>query len=203
MKETMESLSSCDRLNNFAKFKEYLPDVQIKEININDIPKEALDFFIDKGMQFADPDRNEPNDFKKFLVLEYGDNDHIYVAIKTKNYSLGEEDDVEESTYFFDIKENKSIGYSEIRYKEDIESEYFKDKPFIGIIRTDKALKTTGLGTRRMNAMNAISRMLYNLPLYSDTVNSPEMKSLWEGLVEKNKAEKFKEDENDRYFMKE
>ncbi len=203
MKETIESLSSYDKQNNFAKFKEYLPDVQIKEININDIPKEALDFFIDRGMQFVDPNRNDPNDFKKFFVLEYGDNDYIYVASKTKNYSLGEEEDVEESTYFFDIKNNKPIGYSEIRYKESTESEYFKDKPFIGIIRTDNDLKTTGLGTRKMNAMNAISWMLYSLPLYSDTVNSPEMKSLWEGLVKRNKAEKFKQDDNDRYFMKE
>jgi len=185
-------------------FLEYFPEGEIETVATAEIPEEVLHFFEFKSGQFLSPNDYTLGNFDNFFRVRHRDGKATFLAQQTKTYPKGflEAGDTERLTYFVDMGGDKIIGRSELRLnvkcpKECLE--YFKDKPFIGWIETDKNLRGRGLGTRRLYLINAYSRMLYGLPLYSDTVNSPEMKSLWETLVKQGKAEKFEEVNYDRF----
>ena len=101
--------------------------------------------------------------------------------------------------YFFETRSDEQTGYSEMRLNTSNETEYFKNKPFIGITNTISKFRKTGLGERRIKLMTAMSQTLYNEPLCSDTNISPSAKRLWEKLEERGEAEKFMEGDHDRY----
>ncbi len=185
-------------------FSEYFPDGKIESVTIADVPEEVLHFFEFKSGQFLSPNDYTLGNFEDFFRVRHCDGKETFLAQQTKTYPQGflEAGDTERLTYFVDVDGDKIIGRSELRLNTKCPEEYleyFKDKPFIGWIETHEDLWKQGLGTRRMYLMNAYSRMLYGLPLYSDTVNSPRMESLWETLVKKGKAGKFKEVEYNRF----
>jgi hypothetical protein len=182
-------------------FKKYFPDAEICEVGLADIPKKVLEYFEFKSSQFLDPDKYKKNNFENFFVVRHRDGLLTYVAQQTKDYN---DNDVEKLTFFADYKNDAVVGRAELRLKIKCAKEkepYFKNKPFVGWIETKENLRKSGLGTKRLFLMNSVSQMCYNLPLYSDTVNSPEMKSLWEELVKSGMATKFKEGDYDRYVV--
>lgn len=191
-------------ISNFKKEKEFnLPGAEIEDISIDLIPQRVLEKFEAHSKRFILPNEYKPGNFNKLLLIRFQNGDIIYAAKQIKIYDNKRE---EECTYFFETRGDEILGRSEMRYglkykKEN--SKYFKDKPFVGFIKTESDMKKTGLGTRRLFAMNAVSHMIYGQPLYSDTVNSDEMINVWEELVKKGKAEKFKEGKFDRYVVKE
>jgi hypothetical protein len=185
-------------------FSEYFPEGRIEKINMTEVPEEALHFFEFKSGQFLSPNDYTLGNFENFFRVRHCDGKETFLAQQTKTYPKGflEAGDTERLTYLVDMDGDKIIGRAELRLNlkcPEEYTEYFKDKPFIGWIETDKNLRGQGLGTRRIYLMNAYSRMLYGLPLYSDTVNSPEMENLWETLVRRGEARKFKEVEYNRF----
>lgn len=186
----------------FDKFEECFPSVKIKEITKQDIPTAAMDYFEHKSRSFINVDDYRPGNFEKFFVVEYDDGRKTFLAQQTKVYK--EEAGTERSTYFFDMENNKILGRAELRFniKHPKKYErYFKNKPFVGWIETEKESRREGLGRSRLRLMGAFSQALYGLPLYSDTIISPEAKLMFESLVEKGEAKKFKEGPHDRYVL--
>jgi len=101
--------------------------------------------------------------------------------------------------YIVDTRNDELIGRSELRMSKSNNSEYYREKPFIGFIKSEEGYERQGLGSRRVEIMHALSLQLYRLPLYSDTINSESMVALWEKLVNSEKATKIKEGLHDRY----
>lgn len=195
----MDELEHSIEKINFLVFNEYFPNAEIKEIVLSDIPEKVLEYFEFKSSQFISPNQYKPNNFERFFAVKYADNNTTFLAQQTKMYDNG---DAEKLTFFADVIEKDVIGRAELRLnvKCAIENEeYFKNKPFVGWTETNEDLRKSGMGTRRLFLMNAIAQMCYGLPLYSDTVNSPQMKKIWEKLVESGNAIKFKEGDKDRY----
>ncbi len=185
-------------------FSEYFPDGEIEKVAVADVPEEVLHFFEFKSGQFLSSNDYKLGNFEGFFRVRHRGGKETFLAQQTKTYPKGflEAGDTERLTYFVDMDGDKIIGRAELKLNVKCPKEYleyFKDKPFIGWIETDKNLRKQGLGTRRMYLMNAYSRMLYGLPLYSDTVNSLPMESLWEKLVGEGRARKFKEVEYNRF----
>ena len=117
----------------------------------------------------------------------------------------------EESTYVVDTSDSQDIlGYSELRYCFADSRKFFRGKPFEQWSGTEKG-RRSGLSTRRIFVMNALSQMLYGLPLYSsthfihDTDEKGEriqpQKLVWEKLVREGLARKFKERGQDRFVF--
>lgn len=186
---------------NFSIFHEYFPDAEIKEAGIKDIPKKALEYFEFKSSQFLLPDEYKPENFEKFFTVRHTDDITTFIAQQTKTYYHG---DIEKLTFFADYNGEDIIGRAELRLnikcaQED--EEYFRNKPFVGWIETNEDSRKSGLGTKRLFLMNAISQMCYSQPVYSDTLNSPQMKNVWEKLVELGSATKFRERNHDRYVF--
>lgn len=185
---------------DIGKFKEYFPEGEINGITFEDIPGKVMEFFEKKSEEYINIDNYKPKNFSKYFIINYKNGDVAYVAIQEKDY--GKYAGTEESTYLTDMKEDDISGYSEIRYnlsKQD--NEYFKDKPFIGFTRTSPEFARLGLATRRLLTMNALSQAKYNKPIYSGTLISEQAKKLWEKLVERGEAKKFKEGKHDRYVL--
>ncbi len=107
----------------------------------------------------------------------------------------------EECTYLVDTLGDELTGYSEIVYATVPQYEQFREKPFVARTRT-LGERRQGLGTRRVEEMNAFTQAQYGLPLYSDTNQTDEAKALWEKLVATGRAKKYKEGgKNDRYVF--
>jgi hypothetical protein len=185
----------------FSVFREYLPEAEIEECAITDLPAAALEYFEFKSSQFISADEYKPGAFEKIFVVKFPGGKTSYLAQQTKTYeTTGER---EKQTFIADVEDGEVTGVAELRFNVKCAKKnkaFFKDKPFIGWTET-RGPKKTGAGTRRAFLMNAIARMCYGLPLYSDTLTSADMKKLWEKLTAQGKARKFKEDEVDRYVL--
>jgi hypothetical protein len=185
-----------------AVFEEYFPAGEIKEVDLAELP-EAARVLHKLAMMYLSPEKFDPDGFGPAKAIKHADGGQTYLASYEKDYG-GASGGVEESTYLIDVDEaGDYCGYGEIRHSVSSDSEYFKDKPFVGYTRTEKGKGKKGLGLRRMAMMNAVSHMMYGQPLYSDTIQSEQAQRLWEALVKQGDAVKFKEGDHDRYVFSE
>jgi hypothetical protein len=111
------------------------------------------------------------------------------------------------TTYLGEHEKLLAVGDTErTTYLVDLTSDtdYFKDKPFVGYTRTysDQLagdFSHRGYGRRRLHALNLAAQTLYNLPLHSDTVRSAPATRLWENLVADSLAEMYMQGQHTRY----
>ena len=185
-----------------AVFNEFFPAGEIKEAKLADLP-EAADILHKLAKMYLSAEKFDPNRFGFVRRIDHADGGQTYLASYEKDYGQAG-GGVEESTYLIDVNEaGEYCGYGEIRNSSSTDSEYLKDKPFVGYTRTEKGKSQKGFGLRRLAMMNAVSHMLYGQPLYSDTVQSDRAQRLWEALVKQGDAIKFKEGDHDRYVFAE
>lgn len=200
--ETPEDINQLDKSSSnrelLARFNEFFKEGDIKELSIEDLPSDILKFFENNSAKFIPPKDYEPENFKKFLLVNHENGDQTYIANQTKKY---DNKNVEDLSYLVDYRGGDNLGHAELRYNPSSDLEYFKDKPFVGYTGTEEKYQKQGLGRRRLFLMNALAKTLYNNPVYSDTVITDEAKSLWEKLVQENLAKKIKEGNEDRYVM--
>jgi hypothetical protein len=196
-----EKLSPKDKF--LVAFTEMFPDFRVESISVDKIPTEAMEYFIRKSECFRPEGSYSPEDFIEAYKVLRGEGSYTTYIVKEikeiKDYGF------EEDTYFADVDEQgELIGTSELRYKPDSDKEFFKDKPFLGNIRTNPNFLRQGFGIRRIELMDGFSRIQYQNPLYSDEINSEEMIAVWEKLVADGRASKtqLSDDEGDvRYAM--
>jgi hypothetical protein len=189
-------------------FTHWLPNTQITTISPENIPEAALGVFEDKSSCFIDPETYRPLNFNFLYLIKHGGGDRTFVATQTKDLNDGPE----QSAYVVDVDDDGQImGYSELRYVYDNPKDFFKGKPFEQWSGTEQEFTHRGLSTRRIFVMNALSQMLYRLPLYSSThfvhhTNDQDeriqpQKIVWEKLVIKGFARKFKQGGYDRFVF--
>jgi len=189
-------------------FTRWFPGTQIATINPEAVPSAALELFEYRSSCFIDPETYKPLNFTALYLITHKDGEHTFAARQTNNLPEG----LEQSAYIVDVGKNgEFLGYSELRYVYDNPKTFFKEKPFQQWSGTEKGFTRRGLSTRRILVMNALSQMLYGLPLYSSTGfvhdTSPEalrnqpQKLVWEKLVREGDARKFKEGEQDRFVF--
>lgn len=197
----MEKLSPSEKISQ--ALNEKMPGLKVVPISISDVPAEAMEYFKGKCECFRPEGSYSPEDFiEVYKVIRDDGSYQTFIAKEIKEIA---DYGVEECTYFADVNENNElIGTSELRYRIGSDSDYFKDKPFLGNIRNEEKFMRQGFGTKRMFLMDAYSRAIYSNPLWSDTLNSEEMVAVWEKLVSEGKAVKsqhLEDGENVRYTM--
>ncbi len=179
-------------------FKKHFPDGSIEIIALEDIPPDALETLEGRSRLLVLPENYRPGNFKKLFVVAHAAGDRTFVAQQLKTY--GATGDTEELTYLADVDDHGELaGYGEIRLNISNNDPYFKDKPSVGFTRTEAERQKRGFGERRIRLMNALTRMLYDLPLHSDTLMTPEAKRLWEKLAGNGEARKYLEGKNERF----
>lgn len=183
-------------------FAEYFPSGEIGPTTLEEIPEQAVIELEKRSKLLVPPERYKPGNFEKLFVIRHADGTRSFAAVQQKTY--GEGGDTEELTYLADLDENDAaIGYSEIRMNVSNPDGYFKDKPFVGFTRTFEGKQQRGFGDRRLRLMNALTRMLYDLPIHSDTLLSPEAQKLWEKMEKRGEAVRYKEKgKHDRFMLK-
>jgi hypothetical protein len=197
-----EDVKQLDDFSNdrelLMKFDNFFKEGNVKELHIEDLPEDVLKFFESNSAKFILPEDYKPEDFKRFLLVNHENGDQTYIANQTKEYY---NKSVEDLSYLVDYRGEDNLGHAELRYNPLSNSEYFKDKPFVGYTVTEEKYQKKGLGRRRLFLMNALAETLYNNPVYSDTIITDEAKNLWEKLVQENLAKKIKEGDKDRYVI--
>lgn len=181
------------------KFKQHFPNGEISEIKLTEIPEDILELFKNKYRALVSQEKQQPFEMSRFRKISHTDGSISYAATVTKHYDG--ETGTEESTYIADVHESELSGYGELRKNLTNNSDYFKDKPFVGFTKTENKFLRSDLALRRLYLMNAIAQSRYGQPVYSDTVISDEARELWENLVEQGKATKFKQGLHERYQL--
>src|ERR1035437_9640835 len=186
-------------------FKKYLPSAQIEIINAEKVPSIAKDFFEFKSRSLMAPRDYRPGNFSAFFLISHNSGGVTYVVQQTKIYDH-KEGATETLVHIIDVDQfgNKQ-GDGEIRNNVSDNRAYFKNKPFVGWTETEENLrgKGLGLGLRRLLMMNALSQMLYGLPLHTDTIITRSSGRILKRLARKGKIDKYKEGERNRYVFKE
>lgn len=186
-------------LQESLEFNKHLPTARISRTGLELVPTVARDYFEDKSGELINPQAYTPGNFDQIYEIVHGDGSKTYVATQTKTYNTNKE--TEELAYFVDIEGNQRVGNSELRYNLSSQAKRFKKKPFVGQTRTREDKTRQGLGTRRLQTMNAFSQMTRHIPLYSDTLMTPEARGVWELLVSSGQAHKIQDGKHDRYVF--
>jgi hypothetical protein len=204
MKENFVNIEQV--ATHIKKLEQRFPVGNIVEININELPKDVLEYFEKKSELYIQPEEYKPRNFHTLFSISKSPDEKTYGAILIKNYgkagNVRENDIVEELTYTIDTAEDKISGWGEIRFNMSKDPDYFINRPFVGFIETFKEFRGNSLGVDRLKIMNEISLALYNEPLYSGTLMTEPMVRTWEKLIANKEAEKTKEGKHDCYRFK-
>ena len=162
---------------------------RLEEIGPYEIPANVgYDIWQLSGMYTA-ADRCTPATFNRLLHIE-ADGIESFVAEHTKTYRQNHE--TESITYVIDTDTSGvTLGKGEIRLSRTNDSDFYKNKPFVGQTTTTFEYRRQGLGLRRLHVMNMASLAIHGLPLHSDTLRSRQAQSLWEKLVEQGVAQRY------------
>lgn len=182
------------------KLKEYLPEAVIERIKLEDIPEPVLEIFERKSHSLIKDEDYKQGNFEDLFKIVYSEKEIIFAASQNKTYHNGETEDL---VYLVDTINGEMSGYSELRMALTKQTEFFKDKPFVGFTQTEEPLRGLGIGETRLRIMNSIAHAKYGHPLHSDTLLQESAKRIWERLVENGEAEKFSEGEHERFRFKE
>ncbi len=200
----MENLDFKNKKFDLEKVKDdfckFFRGSSIEEIDLNNIPKEAMTFFENHSELLISSKDYKPGNFEFFFLIKHSNGDITYLAQQTKNYH--EKVGIERLTYFWETRNKENIGHGELRYNISDKDEFFKNKPFVGFSETEKEFQKQGLGKRRLLLMNAYSQMLYQLPLYSSDIITPKAENIWVQLEGEGLAQKLIGENRKRYVMK-
>lgn len=194
--EKLKNLNKMPQRNVCEKFTE-LYGVEMIEITYEDLPLNVKIHFENQSRKFIIPESYKAGNFSKLYRFIHLNGDVTYVGQQDKTYDTNEA--TERLTYFVDTRDGEITGYLEIRLSLTDQSEYFKEKPFVGFTRTFSAFLNQGLGKRRLEEANAYSLSEHSLPLNSDSLVMDEAKKIWEKLIKDGKAEKYDENGKERF----
>lgn len=157
-----------------------------------------MEWFESRSTLLIHPQDYKRGNFSAFYVIDHQSGDRTFAARQIKTYDTNGE--TEELVYILDLdNEENEKGHAELRMNISNNDPYFKNKPFVGYTETEDDFRKQGLGARRLLIMNVFAKILYVLPLHSDTLISAEASSLWKRLVEEGKATTYLEGEHERF----
>lgn len=175
------------------KFSLYYP-VRLIISDLSKINLKARERFEGYSRRFIRPEEYVPGDFHQVFRIEKKLGwEETHVAYQTKIYDQGMELGFERLVYLQDLYDGP-VGHGEIRFNpESKNEEFFKDKPFVGFTQTVRHLRGQGRGTDRLRLMNGLCRVLFDLPLHSDTftMHEKDAEGPWKRLVKENKARSY------------
>lgn len=185
--------------------KNKIKPVEFKPITAEIVPSTVVARLIQRAGLHVKPGE-APQDIEEFDSITasnpHANGDVTYTARHIKNYSYG---DSEITTQFVDSDpEGKISGIGEVRYNPNptMAPGFFKDKPFVGWTYTEENGRRAGLGRRRLLTMAQYARNETGYALHSDTLQAGGASRIWGRLVKEGLAEKYSQDGNPRYKMK-
>lgn len=179
------------------KFNEYFPDGVISEISLADMSAAAKEFLVSYRSTFLAPRNEVANPLGRVFRVAHNGGDVTYAATHEKNFNNPEHS--VSFIYTYDERGDEMTGFAEAAL-DHANSDYFIDKPYIFYIETEEGFKQQGLGERKMSVLNACSRAMFGLPLYSGGPNSFGMLRRWSRLIQNGQAERvFTQGKPDRF----
>ncbi len=168
------------------KFSKEFPQGKVKSIASQDIPTAAMDLFDSRlGLRTMNHINGK---FDSFYRVEHDSGDATYIAQKTVKNENGSTFDW---TYFFDTNSHGGMqGYGEMARGNS-------GKPFVGYTFSEE--KRKGFGKRRVEMMNGMAQMLYDVPLHSGVTIADAARSIWDSLVDEGLAESYMDGDSKRY----
>lgn len=182
------------------EFRQYFKD-NLKIAEYDEIDRCALKMFESYSSSFIHPRAYKSRDFHQLFIIESG-SDIVFVAHQTKIYNP---DSAERLVYLVEMSKSRYIGHGEIRFNPNSEEPFFKDKPFVGFTNTEEAFRRRGIGTRRLEIMNGLTNILFNLPLHSSQFKEDYKKdseSPWKMQVRLGNARRYFFEGGHRYCFK-
>jgi hypothetical protein len=186
-------------------FTMYAMGSQIWQTGYRNLPNAAVDRFEGVSARFMDPSQYVPQDFDALYRLQHPNGSESWAALQ---HRLVADHALESLVYIIDINSDNATetGHGEIRYCFNSTSRFFHQKPFEFCASTDEKHRRKGLGRQRLIVMNAISQMLYHLPLHSDTVHDlntlNDVRGLWLSLVTQGLAAEISHTDYSRFVFK-
>lgn len=191
---------------NNESFQRHFPSGRVENVAYDKLPLKILSRFEAFRKKAAEIQGQGPLTFKGVLSISHNNGDKSYVASLQERHLPKGQSSEQASMSFLDsyvIDANADgvpTGNAVFRRVTNTEDDSLKDKPYALLNLTDKDFREQGLGNRRLLLMNAVSRMLYGLPLHSDTSIANEAeRRLWEKFVTQGKAKKYSQNGVDRY----
>lgn len=184
---------------NFEVFTNYFTGVQIAKCDPDKLPATARDFFEDRARMFG-PEKYTLGAFSHLFLITHPYGDQTFVATETKIHSdIGGPD---EWAYLIEYNsDGTKLGFADMRRALLATTPHFADKPYADHNNTELGFLKHGLAIRRLKMMNALSQMLYGMPLNSDIGLSAENCRRWEKLVAEGQAKAYKDGLDVRYVF--
>jgi hypothetical protein len=185
---------------NFEVFKHYFPGGQIANCALDVLPVTARKFFEQRAQMFG-PEKYVPGNFTHLFLITHPNGDQTFVATETKIHS--DEGGPDEWAYLIEYNsDNAKLGYAVMRRAKSPTTPHFSDKPYGDHNYTEDGFRKHALAVRRLKIMNALSQMLYGMPLNSDIGLSLDYrKSVWDELVSTGQAKAYKDGLDVRYVF--
>jgi hypothetical protein len=182
---------------NFEVFKQYFLGGQIAKCEPDALPVTARDFFEDRARMFG-PKEYAPGNFTHLFLISHPNGDQTFVATETKNHKDAGGPD--EWAYLMEYNsDGVKLGSAVMRRAILATTPHFADKPYADHNNTETDFIKHGLAIRRLKMMNALSQMLYRMPLNSDIGLSAENCRRWEKLVAEGQAVAYKDGDYKRF----
>ena len=173
-------------------FYDQLP-ASLDPISPDLVPTVVAGVLYDKSVLYVRSCGAQPEDFDVLMSAKHTNGVTSYVAQQQKTYANGQTEQVFHVVDAFNDEDY--IGYGEIRFAVTDISDYFKDKPFIGMIWTESEYRGQRLGNlfQRLLLMKSVTETQLGLPLYSDTLISRSALRVAHRLVRAGLAEEVYE----------
>jgi len=166
---------------DFEIFRNLYPCDSLSSCEVSDLPDNA---FFDTGVEAGNEE-----DYVRLgpcYHLQQGV-DEIFIITRSEHGKDG----LELITCVRDFdRHGAMVGYGSLTLVHN-EHDFFKNRPFVENTYTDHWARKRGLGTRRLQVMNALALASHGYPLHSSRQITPGAISLWDHLVEQGEAIKF------------
>ncbi len=176
-------------------FSKYFSGGNIRKIREEDIPD-----FVNRYLSI-DLNMGGANGPSEYFLVSYGQEGKTFIIKQAKPGRLTK--DVDDVLYFVDLNDKGEVlGYSRVRTDLTTDNPHYRNKPYVAMVQTLKPYQRQGIGKRRYLLMNAVTQMLYGVPLRSDISLSHDAERMWDRLVEEGKASIDTKNNLKRYVFK-
>ena len=180
-----------------ASFQEYFPEGRLSAGDFESLPDSVRDWMLDRSPGMPERQRQDTLGEVPALTVTHENGDKTYAVVD----ATADREAEALPRYIWLVDHNADgelLGWSAINHNareaEAGDDELNTDRPYVDYTVTTQGHHRRGLAARRVEVMHALSRLLFDKPLYSSRNLHANSKRLWEKLVGQGKADAYEED---------
>ncbi|MDP9211771.1 MAG: hypothetical protein M3N59_00660 [bacterium] len=180
-----------------ADFKEEYPEGEITVGDFESLPASVQEWMLDRSPGMPERQRQDTLREVPALTVTHENGDKTYAVVDAT--AARDAEDLPRYVWLVDQNaDGEMLGWASINHNareaEAGDDELNTDRPYVDYTVTTRGHHRHGLAARRVEVMHAMSRLLFDKPLYSSRILHANSKRLWEKLVGQGKAEAYEED---------